>query len=102
MLEALVEFNEVSSARTDLDQRSLTLVRNAAPVAATSSHLLHVGPSIDAGVTAPTKWLGSGEECGVLYGLFARYPILGIVSTPPRGRRCGKSVKERVDQSAHQ
>ena len=58
VLEALVEFSAVSLAGTDLDHRSLTLVRIAAPVAAPSSYLLHVGPSFNAGVTAPTTWSG--------------------------------------------
>ena len=55
MLEALVELNAVSLARTELDTRSLLLVRIAALVAVdapTSSYLLHVGPSVDAGLTA--------------------------------------------------
>ena len=55
MLEALVEINAVSLARTELDRRSLMLVRIAALVAVdapTSSYLLHVGPSVDAGLTA--------------------------------------------------
>ena len=55
MLEALVELNEVSFARTEQDPRSLLLVRIAALAAVdalTSSYLLHVEPSIAAGLTA--------------------------------------------------
>jgi alkylhydroperoxidase/carboxymuconolactone decarboxylase family protein YurZ len=55
VLDALVEINEVSLARTELDRRSLLLVRLAALVAVdapASSYLLHVGPSVNAGLTA--------------------------------------------------
>jgi alkylhydroperoxidase/carboxymuconolactone decarboxylase family protein YurZ len=54
VLEALTALNAVSLSRTDLDARSLMLVRLAALAAVdapAASYLLHVGPSIDAGLT---------------------------------------------------
>ena len=52
VLEALIEINAASLARTELDARSLMLVRLAALAAVdapASSYLLHVGPSVEAG-----------------------------------------------------
>ncbi len=54
VMEALIEINAASLARTELDARSLMLVRLAALAAVdapVSSYLLHVGPSADAGLT---------------------------------------------------
>jgi alkylhydroperoxidase/carboxymuconolactone decarboxylase family protein YurZ len=54
-MEALVEINTASLARTELDAHSLMLVRLAALAAVdapASSYLLHVGPSMEVGVTA--------------------------------------------------
>jgi alkylhydroperoxidase/carboxymuconolactone decarboxylase family protein YurZ len=55
VLETLIEINAASLARTELDPRSLMLVRLAALAAVdapVSSYLLHVGPAADAGLTA--------------------------------------------------
>ena len=55
VLEALIEINAASLARTELDDRSLMLVRLAALAAVdapASSYLLHLGPAVDAGLTA--------------------------------------------------
>ena len=55
VLEALIEINAASLARTELDARSLMLVRLAALAAVdapASSYLLHLGPAVDAGLTA--------------------------------------------------
>jgi alkylhydroperoxidase/carboxymuconolactone decarboxylase family protein YurZ len=55
VLEALIDINAASLARTELDPRSLMLVRLAALAAVDapiSSYLLHVGPSAEAGLTA--------------------------------------------------
>ena len=54
VMEALIEINAASLARTELDPRSLMLVRLAALAAIdapASSYLLHVGPSVEAGLT---------------------------------------------------
>ena len=54
-MEAIIEINTASLNRTELDPRSLMLVRLAALAAVdapVSSYLLHVGPSVDAGLTA--------------------------------------------------
>jgi len=54
VLETLAEINAVSLARTELDARSLMLVRLAALIAVdapVSSYLLHIGPAADAGLT---------------------------------------------------
>src|SRR5258705_6900312 len=54
VMEALIEINAASLARTELDARSLMLVRLAALAAVdapASSYLLHVGPSVEAGLT---------------------------------------------------
>jgi alkylhydroperoxidase/carboxymuconolactone decarboxylase family protein YurZ len=55
VLEALIEINAASLARTELDARSLMLVRLAALAAVdapASSYLLHLGPAVDAGLSA--------------------------------------------------
>lgn len=86
VLEALVELNAVSLARTDLDRRSLMLVRIAALVAVdapTSSYLLHVGPSIDAGLTAQ-----DAEDV-----LVAVAPIVGA----PRAASAAVKIAEALD-----
>jgi alkylhydroperoxidase/carboxymuconolactone decarboxylase family protein YurZ len=54
VMGALVEINATSLARTELDPRSLMLVRLgalAAVDAPTASYLLHIGPSVDAGLS---------------------------------------------------
>jgi alkylhydroperoxidase/carboxymuconolactone decarboxylase family protein YurZ len=54
VMETLAAINAESLARTDLDDRSLILVRLAALAAVdgpTASYLLHVGAAIDSGVT---------------------------------------------------
>src|SRR4029078_10596555 len=86
VLEALVELNAVSLARTELDPRSLFLVRIAALVAVdapTSSYLLHVGPSIDAGLTAR-----DAEDV-----LVAVAPIVGA----PRAASAAVKIAEALD-----
>lgn len=86
VLEALVEINEVSLARTELDLRSLMLVRIAALVAVdapTSSYLLHVGPSIDAGLSAR-----DAEDV-----LVAVAPIVGA----PKAASAATKIAEALD-----
>ena len=86
VLEALVELNQVSLARTELDRRSLMLVRIAALVAVdapTSSYLLHVGPSIDAGLTAQ-----DAEDV-----LIAVAPIVGA----PKAASAAVKIVEALD-----
>lgn len=54
VMEALVDINAASLARTGLDPRSLMLVRLgalAAVDAPVSSYLLHIGPSAETGLT---------------------------------------------------
>jgi alkylhydroperoxidase/carboxymuconolactone decarboxylase family protein YurZ len=54
VLEALTDINAVSIARTDLDARTLILVRVAALVAVDAppaSYLMHIGPAVESGVT---------------------------------------------------
>jgi len=54
VLEALADINAASLDRTELDPRSLILVRLAALIAVdapTSSYLFHIGPAASAGVT---------------------------------------------------
>ena len=54
VMDALAEINAVSLARTELDARSLLLVRIAALVAVDApiaSYLLHVGPAAEVGLT---------------------------------------------------
>ena len=53
VLEALVEMNAASLARTELDPATLLLVRIAALVAVDAppaSYLMHVGPAVESGV----------------------------------------------------
>ncbi len=55
LMGTLFESNAASLSRTELDPRSLMLVRLAALAAVdapASSYLMHIGPSIDAGITA--------------------------------------------------
>lgn len=55
VLEALIDINAVSLARTELDPATLILVRLAGLVAVDAppaSYLMHVGPALDVGVTA--------------------------------------------------
>ena len=73
-METLVDINAASLARTELDPRSLMLVRLAALAAVdapASSYLLHIGPSAQAGVTA-----GDVEDV-----LVAVAPIVGTPRT---------------------
>ena len=54
VMEALIEINAASLARTELDARSLMLVRLAALAAVdapASSYLLHIGRAVNAGLT---------------------------------------------------
>ena len=54
VLEALADINAVSLDRTDLDPRSLILVRLAALIAVdapASSYLFHIGPAASIGMT---------------------------------------------------
>ena len=86
VLLALLELNEVSLARTELDPRSLMLVRIAALVAVdapTSSYLLHVGPSVGAGLTAQ-----DAEDV-----LIAVAPIVGA----PRAVSAAVKMAEALD-----
>ncbi len=53
-MDTLAEINAVSLARTELDARSLMLVRIAALVAVdapTASYLLHIGPTAEMGLS---------------------------------------------------
>jgi len=55
VLDTLVAINAESLARCELDENSLLAVRIAALVAVdapAASYLMHVGPAMDAGVTA--------------------------------------------------
>ena len=55
VMETLVDINAASLSRTELDPRSLMLVRLAALAAVdapAASYLLHAGPSMEAGLTA--------------------------------------------------
>lgn len=54
VLEALADINAVSLERTELDPKTLILVRLAALAAIDappSSYLMHIGPAADVGVT---------------------------------------------------
>ncbi|TFC54180.1 carboxymuconolactone decarboxylase [Cryobacterium sp. TMT2-15-1] len=54
VMETLDDINAVSLSRTDLDSRSLMFVRIAALAAVEApmmSHLLHIGPAGEAGLT---------------------------------------------------
>jgi alkylhydroperoxidase/carboxymuconolactone decarboxylase family protein YurZ len=86
VLEALIEINAASLARTELDARSLMLVRLAALAAVdapASSYLLHVGPSVEAGLTA-----GDAEDV-----LVAVAPIVGA----PRTASAAAKIMEALD-----
>ena len=86
VLEALTELNAVSLSRTDLDARSLMLVRLAALAAVdapAASYLLHVGPSIDAGLTVE-----DAEDV-----LVAVAPIVGA----PRTAAAAAKISEALD-----
>jgi alkylhydroperoxidase/carboxymuconolactone decarboxylase family protein YurZ len=86
VMEALVEINAVSLARTELDARSLLLVRLAALVAVDapiSSYLLHIGPSVEAGLT-----LEDAEDV-----LVAAAPIVGA----PRAASAAAKISEALD-----
>jgi len=53
VLQALIEINAASLARTELDPATLLLVRIAALVAVDAppaSYLMHVGPAVESGV----------------------------------------------------
>jgi alkylhydroperoxidase/carboxymuconolactone decarboxylase family protein YurZ len=53
-MDTLIEINAASLARTELDVRSLMLVRLAALAAVdapASSYLLHIGPAVKVGLT---------------------------------------------------
>src|SRR4029434_5092343 len=53
VLEALVDINAASLARTDLDPATLLLIRIAALAAVdarAASYLMHVGPAVESGV----------------------------------------------------
>jgi len=74
VMEALIEINAASLARTELDDRSLMLVRLAALAAVdapASSYLLHLGPAVDVGLTA-----GDAQDV-----LVAVAPIVGTPRT---------------------
>jgi alkylhydroperoxidase/carboxymuconolactone decarboxylase family protein YurZ len=86
VLEALVEINAVSISRTDLDARSLMLVRLAALAAVdapTQSYLMHVGPAVDAGLTAD-----DAEDV-----LVAVAPIVGT----PRAVAAARKISEALE-----
>jgi alkylhydroperoxidase/carboxymuconolactone decarboxylase family protein YurZ len=86
VLEALTELNAVSLSRTDLDARSLMLVRLAALAAVdapVASYLLHVGPSMDAGLTVE-----DAEDV-----LVAVAPIVGA----PRTAAAAAKISEALD-----
>jgi alkylhydroperoxidase/carboxymuconolactone decarboxylase family protein YurZ len=86
VLDALVEINAVSLARTELDARSLMLVRLAALAAVdapTPSYLLHVQPSINIGLTADDV-----EDV-----LVAVAPIVGT----PRAAAAAVKITEALD-----
>jgi alkylhydroperoxidase/carboxymuconolactone decarboxylase family protein YurZ len=54
VMDTLIEINAASLARTELDARSLMLVRLAALAAVdapASSYLLHIGPAVKVGLT---------------------------------------------------
>jgi alkylhydroperoxidase/carboxymuconolactone decarboxylase family protein YurZ len=86
VLEALVEINAVSVSRTELDARSLMLVRLAALAAVDApvpSYLLHVGPAMDAGLT-----IEDAEDV-----LVALAPIVGT----PRTTAAAAKISEALD-----
>ena len=86
VMEALIEINAASLARTELDPRSLMLVRLAALAAIdapASSYLLHVGPSVEAGLTVK-----DAEDV-----LVAVAPIVGT----PRTASAAAKIMEALD-----
>jgi len=86
VMDALIEINAVSLARTQLDPRSLMLVRIAALIAADapiSSYLLHVGPASEAGIS-----VGDVENI-----LVAVAPIVGT----PRSMAAVVRIAEALD-----
>ena len=86
VLEALAEMNAVSLSRTELDARSLLLVRLAALVAVdapASSYYLHIGPGIDAGLSVK-----DAEDV-----LVAAAPIVGA----PRAAAAAARISEALD-----
>ena len=86
VLEALVEINAISMSRTELDARSLLLVRLAALAAVDApvpSYLLHIGPAMDAGLTVE-----DAEDV-----LVAVAPIVGT----PRTVAAAAKISEALD-----
>ena len=74
VLEALLEINAVSVARSEMDPASLVAIRLAALVAVDApaqSYLLHFGPAADAGLT-----LEAAQDI-----LVAVAPIVGTART---------------------
>jgi alkylhydroperoxidase/carboxymuconolactone decarboxylase family protein YurZ len=90
VLEALTELNAVSLSRTELDARSLMLVRLAALAAVdapAASYLLHVGPSIDAGLTVE-----DAEDV-----LVAVAPIVGAPRTAAAAAKISKALDVAIE-----
>jgi len=86
VLEALAAINAVSLGRTELDPRSLMLVRLAALIAVdapASSYLLHVAPAAEAGLT-----VDDAEDV-----LVAVAPIVGT----PRTAAAAVKIVEALD-----
>ena len=90
VLETLTDINAVSLARTELDTRSLMLVRLAALAAVDApvmSYLLHLGPAADAGLTVEDV-----EDV-----LVAVAPITGT----PRAMKAVGRLAEAFDLAIH-
>jgi alkylhydroperoxidase/carboxymuconolactone decarboxylase family protein YurZ len=86
VMETLMEINAASLAHTELDPRSLLLVRIAALVATDapiSSYLLHIGPAAEAG-------LGVSDVEDVLVAVA---PIVGT----PRAMTAVAKIAEALD-----
>ena len=86
VLNTLLELNAVSLARTELDARSLMIVRLAALIAVdapTSSYVLHIAPSMDAGLTVK-----DAEDI-----LVAVAPIVGA----PRAASAAGKIRDALD-----
>ena len=86
VLDVLANMTAASIEASTLDAHSLMLVRIAALVAVdapTSSYLLHVGPSVDAGLTAQ-----DAEDV-----LVAVAPIVGA----PRAASAAVKIAEALD-----
>jgi alkylhydroperoxidase/carboxymuconolactone decarboxylase family protein YurZ len=80
VMQTLVDLNATSLTRTELDPHSLMLVRLAALAAVdapVSSYLMHVGPSMDAGVS-----IKDAEDV-----LVAVAPIVGTPRTAAAGAK---------------